>query len=204
MRFEHANLKTLYLTYIIVYFNLISTYRKLFVRNGTGWMVILSPGVSNAFKGKLDHHLRNVRRYFQAFAFPLLMAICPRTHLLSYLTALSQEILWIWNICINYIAPIKGLEFHLKMRKNLLAAGATTQVYSRGAYRAIAPQTICCFGCRDWENIRWVGWEGREREGEWGNVKRRILKGSLTSLEDKLSRDFWYLKVNIGCKLPIK
>ena len=29
-------------------------------------------------------------------------------------------------------------------------------------------------------------------------------KESLTSLKDKLSRDFRYLKVNIGCKLPIK
>ena len=31
-----------------------------------------------------------------------------------------------------------------------------------------------------------------------------ILEESMTSLEDKLSRDFQYLKVNIGCKLPIK
>ena len=30
----------------------------------------------NGFKRKLDHHLRNVRRYFEALAFfPLLMAI---------------------------------------------------------------------------------------------------------------------------------
>ena len=31
-----------------------------------------------------------------------------------------------------------------------------------------------------------------------------ILEESLTSLEDKLSCDSRYLKVNIGCKLPIK
>ena len=31
-----------------------------------------------------------------------------------------------------------------------------------------------------------------------------ILEESVTLLEDKLLRDFQYLQVNIGCKLPIK
>ena len=35
-------------------------------------------------------------------------------------------------------------------------------------------------------------------------LEHRILEESLTSLEDKLSQDFQYLKVNIGCELPIK
>ena len=41
-----------------------------------------------------------------------------------------------------------------------------------------------------------------EKQTHWMNIS--ILEESVTSLEDKLSRDFRYLKVNIGCKLPIK
>ena len=44
----------------------------------------------------------------------------------------------------------------------------------------------------------------QKRDTTWNSGVFRILEESLTSLEDKLSRDFRYLKVNIGCKLLIK
>ena len=38
------------------------------------------------------------------------LGLCPRTYMSSYIT-LSQKILWMWDICINYIAPKPTISF---------------------------------------------------------------------------------------------
>ena len=59
-------------------------------------------------------------------------------------TALSQEILWIWNICINYI----GTNLPFKMRTKLAGGWGYDQPRLHwGTYHV--PQSICCFGCED-------------------------------------------------------
>ena len=95
------------------------------------------------------------------------LGLRPRTHSSTYITALSQKILPIWNIWINYILH-QGLPFHFNVRKNSLATEATTQTPLMSSQCSPDNLLLWVWACTEGEEWGYkmgvIGGEGEGRE----------------------------------------